>query len=133
MSDSSPNKPALGNAGIAPRLAVQRHWPGVPEPERRRMRTTFTVSPAYRAAIIVSLPQQVATILLTVLMLDGGVLRQVCGMAFLAFWVGVGLIMLRGPLSPSRVDLFLIRFGFVPLFVAACFLARFIWQIRGVL
>jgi len=29
-----PNHPAAGNAGIAPRLAIDRHWPGVPEPER---------------------------------------------------------------------------------------------------
>jgi len=30
----SSNKPAAGNAGIAPQLAIGRHWPGVPEPER---------------------------------------------------------------------------------------------------
>jgi len=28
------NKPAAGNAGIAPRLTIGRHWPGVPEPGR---------------------------------------------------------------------------------------------------
>ena len=32
--DASPNKPAAGNAGFAPQLAIVRHWPGVPEPER---------------------------------------------------------------------------------------------------
>src|SRR5258707_13976418 len=26
-------KPAAGNAGIAPQLASEHHWPGVPEPE----------------------------------------------------------------------------------------------------
>jgi len=29
-----PNKPAAGNAGIASRLTIEHHWPGVPEPER---------------------------------------------------------------------------------------------------
>jgi hypothetical protein len=29
-----PNKPAAGKAGTASRLAVDRHWPGLPEPER---------------------------------------------------------------------------------------------------
>jgi len=29
-----PNKPAAGNAGIAPQLAIGHHWPGVPEPGR---------------------------------------------------------------------------------------------------
>ena len=28
------NKPAAGNAGIGSQLAVEHHWPGVPEPER---------------------------------------------------------------------------------------------------
>ena len=26
------NKPAAGNAGIASRLTIGHHWPGVPEP-----------------------------------------------------------------------------------------------------
>jgi hypothetical protein len=29
-----PNQPAAGNAGIARRLTIQHHWPGVPEPGR---------------------------------------------------------------------------------------------------
>jgi hypothetical protein len=29
-----PNKPAAGNAGIAPQLTIGRHWPGVGEPDR---------------------------------------------------------------------------------------------------
>jgi hypothetical protein len=28
------NKPAAGNAGIAPRFAIGSHWPGVPDPGR---------------------------------------------------------------------------------------------------
>jgi hypothetical protein len=30
----APNKPRAPNAGIAFRLAVRRHWPGIGEPER---------------------------------------------------------------------------------------------------
>ena len=96
------------------------------------MRTTFTVSPSYRKAITVSLPQQVVAVLLSMMLLDGGQTAQVCGMAFLAFCIGIGLIMFRRSLSPSRADLLLIRFGFVPLFVAAFFISRFVWKIRGV-
>ncbi len=32
--DSKSNKPAAPNAGIASRLAIGHHWPGVGEPER---------------------------------------------------------------------------------------------------
>ena len=31
---ASLNQPAAGNAGIASRLTIGHHWPGVPEPER---------------------------------------------------------------------------------------------------
>jgi len=34
MSETLPNKPAAPNAGIASRLTIERHWPGVGEPER---------------------------------------------------------------------------------------------------
>ncbi len=34
IKKESSNKPDAGNAGIAPQLAIERHWPGVPEPER---------------------------------------------------------------------------------------------------
>jgi hypothetical protein len=30
----SANKPAAGSAGIVPRLTIEHHCPGVPEPER---------------------------------------------------------------------------------------------------
>jgi hypothetical protein len=29
-----PNKPVAGHAGMASRLTIGHHWPGVPEPER---------------------------------------------------------------------------------------------------
>ena len=34
MEPKEPNKPAAGNAGIASQLAIETHWPGVPESER---------------------------------------------------------------------------------------------------
>jgi hypothetical protein len=34
QKQKSPNHPAAGNAGIAPRLAAENHLPGVPEPRR---------------------------------------------------------------------------------------------------
>jgi len=39
MAHLPPNNPAAGNAGIAPRLRIGHHWPGVPEPERWAKRT----------------------------------------------------------------------------------------------
>jgi hypothetical protein len=35
-----PNQPAAGNAGIASRLTIQHHCPGVPEPGRSAVATS---------------------------------------------------------------------------------------------
>ena len=32
MIEKQPNHPAPGQAGVASRLAIGRHWPGLPEP-----------------------------------------------------------------------------------------------------
>ena len=37
VMNPEPNKPAAGNAGFASRLAIGRHWRGVPEPEHWAM------------------------------------------------------------------------------------------------
>lgn len=96
------------------------------------MKTTFSVSPSYRAAMLVSIPQQVVVFALSLMALDFGEMKQICGMTFLAFWAGVGLIMRRRPLAPSRVDLLFIRLGFLPLFVAGYALVFLVWRLRGV-
>jgi hypothetical protein len=34
ITRTQPNTPDAGNAGIASQLAIEHHWPGVPEPDR---------------------------------------------------------------------------------------------------
>jgi hypothetical protein len=41
MRHNSPNKPAAPNAGIAFRLPIEHHWPGVGEPGRWALQLTF--------------------------------------------------------------------------------------------
>jgi len=58
---------------------------------------------------------------------------QICGAALVAFWGGAGVLVCRRPLSPSRVDLWAVRFGYLPVVVIAWFLVRWIWHLRGML
>lgn len=77
------------------------------------------LSDDYRGPIRVAITQQIGVALLCLLLLDGGQLAQLCGMVMLGFWSGVAVIMLRRPLQPTPADKQLIKFAFVPLFVAA--------------
>ena len=43
MISGTSNKPAAPNAGIASRLAIEHHWPGVGEPERSAYEKTMKI------------------------------------------------------------------------------------------
>lgn len=85
----------------------------------------LNVSTAYRDAIRISLIQQVPCALLCLLLLDGGRTARICAASMLGYWVGVALVMVRRANDPSRLDLAVIRWGYVPLFFAAALWASF--------
>jgi hypothetical protein len=87
----------------------------------------------YRQALGSTGVQQMTVFLLASLILDGGVLLEVCAFAALAFWIAVGFIWFRRRLKPTSADLVVIEAGFVPLCVIAFLLAFGIWRWRGVL
>ena len=74
-----------------------------------------SVSPLYRSAIKVALLQQVILLILTSLMLDFGQTFRVCAVAAIAHWIVIAMIVARRPISPTGLDLGIIRWGFVPL------------------
>jgi len=83
-------------------------------------------------AVTSALVQQSVVIVLSLMILDGGVIAQVCLYAFAAFWAGVGvLVARRGPAALSRLDLGLIRGGYVPVCIISFFLTHWIWSLRG--
>ena len=77
--------------------------------------------------------QQLIILLLATMVLDGGVLLEVCLFAAGAFWAGVALIWFRRRGSPTKLDLLVVEAGYVPLCVLAFFLSYWIWSKRGVL
>jgi len=77
------------------------------------------ISAAYRSPIFEAVGIQVVVGLLSALILDDGTAARICGVAIVAFWAGVAALIARRLSSPSRVDIFLVRFGFLPVVVLA--------------
>ena len=50
-----------------------------------------------------------------------------------AYWTGAIVIMARRPATPTRVDLFLIRWAFPFIFILAIPLTTLIWKARGLM
>jgi len=102
------------------------------------MRTTLPISASYRRAIFDALVLQVVLGALSMMLLDGGRVAHTRGIAVLAFWSGAALVIIRRPTAPMPTDLFLIRFGFLPLLIVTFALAEWVWswhwvwRIRGV-
>src|SRR4051794_21374872 len=83
------------------------------------------LSAEYREPVRFTLLQQVPVAVLCLLMLDGGRMARVCGIAMVGFWCGVFLLWLRRPRQPTRTDLAFLRWGFFPIFAASLALAAF--------
>lgn len=75
--------------------------------------------------------QQGVILVLAGMVLDGAAIAQSCFYAIAAFWVGVGVILWRRALAPTKADLAIVRGGFVVLCVLSFFLTNGIWRWRG--
>ena len=91
------------------------------------------ISPKYDSAIYEAVALQILFGLLGLMILDGGGIAQICGIALVAFWGGAVVLIWRHPQSPSRADIECIRFGYLPLIIISYFLACWVWHLRGVL
>lgn len=95
------------------------------------MRLPLPISPKYDSPIFEAVGLQILLGLLSYLILDGGATAQICGIALVAFWGGAAVLIWRHPQSPSRIDVELIRFGYLPVVVLAFFLVGLIWQLKA--
>jgi hypothetical protein len=85
--------------------------------------TTLPLSERVRQGIRVALFQQVPFAVLCLLLLDFGRTARLCGIALIAFWSMVALILARRPISPSPADLVFLRYGFWPVFALVVLVA----------
>jgi len=95
------------------------------------MSYSLSLSPHYRKAIFSAVALQVIIGFLSLMILDGGACAQICGVALLAFWGGVMVLIWRHPQSPTYTDLQLIRFGYLPVVVIAFIVIHVVWSAKG--
>jgi hypothetical protein len=75
--------------------------------------------------------QQAVILVLAGMILDGGLIAQMCFYAFAAFWGGVAVILFRRRQSPTKLDLVLVRGGYLLVCIISFFLTQAIWHWRG--
>jgi hypothetical protein len=85
-----------------------------------------TVSPMYKSALKLATLQQVVLLNLSSLLLDFGQTFRVCAVAAIVHWITIAIIVARRPLSPTGLDLGIIRWGFIPMFIVVGRLAPFV-------
>jgi hypothetical protein len=95
------------------------------------LRRVLPISGDYDSPIFDAVGLQIVLGLLSLMILDGGETAQICGVALVAFWSGIAVLICRRPLSPSKFDLQAIRFGYLLVVVGAFFLVQWIWHLRG--
>ena len=76
----------------------------------------------YEGALQVATVFQVVIGILAAFTMDGGQLAWVWCSAMVGYWVGFAFVRVRRKSKPTKVDLFVLKWGFVPLFVLAFFL-----------
>jgi len=81
------------------------------------------LAPAYRDAVKVALALQVPATLLLSLVLDDGTMAKIGFSVLAGFWTGAAAIMIRRPQTPKALDLFYLKWGYVPLLVLAFVIA----------
>jgi hypothetical protein len=96
------------------------------------MNYSLPISDSYRKPIFEAIVLQAVLGILSMMILDGGTTARICGIALIAFWGGATVLIWRHPRLPTKADIQLIRFGYLPLVVLAGFLVHFIWHLRGV-
>lgn len=92
---------------------------------------TRPISPAYWPPVQTALLQQGIIVVLTALTMDGGLIFHVTVIAVLAYWLAFGVILARRPSAPTQGDLFLIRYGFLLLFVIVFIVGPIAWKAMG--
>ena len=76
------------------------------------------ISRDYRRAIRDTLIVQVILVVFFGLLLDGGFMGGRAILSVIAFWIVTAIIIVRRPKTPTKIDLFFIRCGYVFVLVA---------------
>jgi hypothetical protein len=87
------------------------------------------LTPKYKDAARTALLIQVPLGIISVLMLDGGRTAKIFAITLGEYWLCAILFELCRPFSPTKLDLWFWRWGFIPCFVLADVVARYFGRI----
>ena len=69
--------------------------------------------------------------ILAALMLDGGLTLNAAVIAVVAYWLAFGIVLFRRASSPTRLDMLLVRYGFLLVFAFVVMIGPFVWAALG--
>jgi hypothetical protein len=95
------------------------------------MQFNIALSPEYSRSLGHGTVFVLLLIELSGLVLDGGLTAQITLMAVLGYLGGVTVLVVRRPQAPTATDLWLLRWGFVPLWLAVQVGTRYAWTWMG--
>ncbi|REK09082.1 MAG: hypothetical protein DWQ37_19705 [Planctomycetota bacterium] len=81
-----------------------------------------TIDPRFNGALCTALVQVCAVLLLSALLLDGGLGFRQSLVAALSYLVVVLVVVARRPLAPTRHDLAVLRWSFIPICIGVVLL-----------
>jgi hypothetical protein len=87
---------------------------------------TLKIAAAYDHQIWFSIKQQVVLAVLAMLVLDMGETARSMAAVIIGYWIGTLIIVVRRPTSPSKNDLFFVRWG-CSLLAATGVFAYLVW------
>lgn len=97
-----------------------------------RLTRTSVEDEEHRLGLEFPLVQQLVVLVMSSLILDGGVIFQVFSYAALAYWVCIAIILIRRRRQLTPVDRIVIRIGFLVACALSAVLTGFIWHLRDV-
>ena len=130
---------AVGRFAVFVAVMAVVHWIGFRLWQRQFVRDqrdsnespSSPISSAYWPPIKSALLQQGIVLILALLQLDGGYTLNVATIAIVAYWLAFGMVVVRRPSSPTRGDIFLIRYGFLLIVVVVFVVAPPVWAALG--
>ena len=75
---------------------------------------------------------QLLLFVFTGLILDGGHLTRMCIVAVTGYWIVAAMLIVRRRKSPTKTDLFFLRWGILPMMCAVPLIAGVVYSIIGI-
>jgi hypothetical protein len=94
------------------------------------MPPSAAISDDYRAPIAVALALSMGVAVCSMLMLDFGETARATAGGLIVFWIWILIAIIRRPERPNRIDLFLIRWGCLPMVIGFNALMQVVWHWR---